>query len=588
MNRAQFTRIKRGHSGGTVSGGGTPPPPPPPSVPPLGANIVATPAYGEMGIKVTACSAPSATNSDGLAIRYKKSADSSWLNATKLVWDSRFSWYLGSVLWLDPGTSYDFELTHDDGRQQTFTASTKTLPKDLPIGTTTNVASRQSLLTLTASDSGTGSGWHLYKGAADRSVIFDAQRTRQYCLKLTGAVKNVIFYGIRFTGALNHATLLGTSESSNSDDISDIIFINCGFDNWGSRAGTTPYGINLQSGCYSASTKLKNIDFFDCWFHDPHYSANTWLETNSHGNTHPEGPQAISFKGSKGGHNVLWSTVEMVQDTSMGFNDSMGETNNFSDGGFPYGDTTISHCWLTHLNDDSCELEGHMENVRFLKNFSDKFYQGMGLAPTYRGPVYVVGNVYGESRTARPPATDNPQSVLKSRRLSTKGVDYGGGRLFFIGNTAFTESGSNGVRRLINETSAGDNVSNVVLVNNIIQQTTNTPCVDISSGTGNEIHHNLFRYAPSISGTAARGTSFSNTNGQNPTYNATGTSTAPSPDRTARTIDLRLKSTSAGYNAATSIANLHEGADMGAHQSADSNLMKFGHINFPASWVPSW
>jgi hypothetical protein len=277
----------------------------------------------------------------------------------------------------------------------------------------------------------------------------------------------------------------------------------------------------------------------------------------------------------------------MVADTSMGFNDSMGETSNFSDGGFPFGNTTVAYCWLTHLNDDSCELEGHMENVRFLKNFSDKFYQGMGLAPTYRGPVYIIGNVYGESRTARPPDTDNPQSMLKIRRVSSSGVDYGGGRVFVIGNTAFTESGSNGVRRMFGEQDSTDHVSNYVIVNNIVQQTINTPCISITYGRNNEIHHNLFRYAASISGTAARGTSFSNTSG-NPTYNANSSTTAPSPNRTNRTIDLRLKSSSGGYGAAASIPNLHEGPDMGAHQHTDSNLMKFGHTNFPASWVPSW
>lgn len=594
LTRIQMKRLlKYGTTGAiTPPPPPAPPPPPPPGPPPppppantLNAVITPTPAYCEMGIKIEGVSGPSAANSIGIAIRYKRTVDSVWLNASKLPWDGRYSWYLGSIFWLNVETDYNFEVTHDDGRVQYFTASTKTLPKNLPIGSTVNVTSDTA--TLNVSTGGTATGWKLYKGSGPATCVLDAQRARNYCAKLSGTVDYVVFDGIRFTGALHMGVCLGTSESSNSDHLTNIVFINCEFDDWGSRAGTTPYGVNLQSGIYSASNKLQNVDCFACYFHDPHFSSNSWLEPNNSGTNHPEGPQAVTFKAGVGGHNFMFCTIEMTLDLSFGLNDSMGETANFTDAGFPGRDTTYYGCWFSRMYDDGVENEGRSENCRILRCYFEFFYQGNGIAPTKRGPTYILQNAYGESRTARPPDVDSPQSMLKIRRMSSSGVDQGGGYVIVAGNTCFKESGSNGIRRMFGEQDAADNVSNFIVVNNICQQTMNTPCISIVYGTNNEIHHNLSTYAMSLAGTPARGTAFTNTVGE-PIYVTSNSSIAPTPDRVNRTADLRLKLGSPGYNAAILLPNIHEGPDFGCAQHTDAGVLAYGHGNMPTAWQPSW
>jgi hypothetical protein len=247
-----------------------------------------------------------------------------------------------------------------------------------------------SAAVLTVIKGGTADGYLLYEGPPAKASL-DAQRMHDHCLTIdarSNEVRHVIFRNIRFTGALKDCVLLGSAAARNSERITDIIFDNCEFTNWGSP-GThgCPFAGNLQSGIYSAASALENVTVQRCHFHNPAFGANSWYADEGQactGTQHPEGTQCITFKGSRGGHVLRFNTFEAAPFTR--FNDGAGETDNFSDAGFPGANSDIHGNVIRYVNDDGLEIEGRSQNIRVWNNLFDSCFGGIGLAPVFRGP----------------------------------------------------------------------------------------------------------------------------------------------------------------------------------------------------------
>lgn len=560
--------------------------PPPTTTPPvptstLAAKATTTPTYETLGFSIVASGTTSIapTSSGGMKLSYRVSGSKDWKTGIDLWWDARFNEYKGAALLLIPGTIYEFMATHDNGQVLYWSASTRIDVSHLPIAKTIPVVSQKSLLTV--SSGGSETGYVVYKGQGGGQTILDAERTRQFCMQVTQGT-HIIFSGIRFTGALHSCVLLGTSTNSNAAAVGDIIFDGCEYDNWAAPGSTgCKFSGNLQAGIYSASTALKNVTVQASFFHDPAYGANSWKETSCVGGSHPEGSQALVFKGSKGGHVVRWNTVRNAN-AALGFNDSMGETANFGDAGFPYGHCDIYHNWLANMWDDALELEGRMENVRVWGNFVDQTYIGIGLAAVYRGPVYVFDNVWRHSRTGPSTAWSYGQDVVKSRRMSgTK--DYGGGKHYFFNNTTLKGVGNNylskpnvAYRSFIKEFSQAEHVSNFVTRNNVIGQDTSDPGITVNYGSGNDFDFDLMTHAAKL-------------NHPGETHGKVGNAiyvAGYGMDDKTMLGNFRQTSASPGYGCAEPVPFLHDGIakpDMGAHQSSDPKPFAVGHLNMPAS-----
>jgi hypothetical protein len=394
----------------------------------LNATIATAATYECMSIKVSGAPAP--TRTDGARLSYRKSGAAAWRDALDLWYDPRFREYRGSVVLLDPGTRYDFRIETDDGLFQDFAAATRVDVQSLPIAEIVELpAMHNSPLSITSG--GTAGGYILIRGAPGVTPVVDGQHLVDDLVQVQNA-SYIIFHGIRFTRANRNCVLLG-APGANSQRITDIVFDDCEFDGWGSPGGPgCSFAANLQSGIYSHSTNVERITVQRCNIHDPAYGANSWFEAACSGTNHPEGTQGITLRGSQGGHVIRYNTLD---GGSAGFNDSMGEPNNFSDAGFPCRDSDIYGNAIGNVWDDGIESEGRDENVRIFHNFFDNVFHAVGIAPVHRGPIYVWGNVGGRSRSGRTANKAYGQAFLKfRRRQGSSGEDWGGGRVYVLDN----------------------------------------------------------------------------------------------------------------------------------------------------------
>jgi hypothetical protein len=568
-------------------------------------NVTTVSTYSSIGIEINAGSGaglanpPTTSNTNGrwggCRLQYRVSGVGSYKDAIDLPYDqggtrggvSLPAQYRGSLLLCNAGTTYDLKVTHDDGTSYTFTASTRTDVANLPVAQTITLpALTQSIYN--ANTGGTAGGYVLYTGAPGVTPVIDAGHIRNYCMRVgsTGsAVEYVIFRNIKFTGAVLHCVLLGSTDSSNSQTLTNIIFDNCEFTDWGSPPPAfpnSPYCDNLLSAIFCLSSNLQNVTVQRCHIHDPAMGSNTWYVDEGDnpavsGTTtqHPEGPQAFSLRDSKGGHVIRYNTIEAS--VSNHFNDSMGDTSNFSDGGYPCQNTDIHHNIIRYTWDDGIEIEGRDKNIRIWNNIFDEVYHGIGLAPVLRGPVYIWGNVgrISKSGTKR----DRGQNFLKWRRTqSSGGTDYSGGHVFFFNNTTLprVSSTSQGFKQLYAEEEALDSIRNWHVWNNVINNDGTAVAFEDPNGTNNEIRNNLFKFGWTTSSEPSALVSGNIDN--RPTY-ATNTWNATTG------VGVFLQTSGAGYQAGIAVPNVFDGVtnpDCGAMQHTQSE-MRFGHLNMPAT-----
>lgn len=292
--------------------------------------------------------------------------------------------YRGSIVDLLPGTRYDVRLTrggHPDHHLQVTTWS-----ETFPIKERRLLPGGRSTEPLRLAEGGSRSeGYLLYESPPGNPTVIDVGELHEAAIRIEASF--VILRGVTVRGARRHGITLG--------DVADVIIERCDVSGWGRNKPGSAWGENLDSAIYSESPTLTRIVIQRCRLHHPRSDANSWAE-----NGHPEGPQAITFRGSRG-HLVIRYN-EIFSDEDHGFNDAMGEVENFGYGGFPNRDADIycnriSHCW-----DDGIEAEGANLNVRIWGNQIERVFVALGLATTSLGPQYVFRNVAGFSRKDPP------------------------------------------------------------------------------------------------------------------------------------------------------------------------------------------
>jgi hypothetical protein len=541
-------RASTGQVSITISNAAPPPPPPPPP-----SSASAVPTFESLGLY---WKPPSNPGSAGCSVQYRRTGEATWRDGLALWYDARNAECRGSLVHLNPGTSYDVRLSLADGASTQLTAST--WAENFPVARTVVVPSGTTTLQIT--QGGTASGYVLYTAAPEGTVL-DAGNAAAY--NVTISAPYVIVRGLTLRGAQQDAIRLLAGARDVVIEANDI-------SGWG-RQRDGALGVDLDSGvravCSDAS--LQRVVIQRNRIHHPRYGANSWSSG------HPQGPQGITFNNCAGNHVIRYN--EITSEEGRYFNDGMGGSANFSTAGFPNADSDIYGNIVTHAWDDAIEAEGGNRNVRIWGNYMDRTAVGVASTLTATGPVYLFRNVQNRSRHFSHVPPDSDQRNVFSKSGSTS---LGGGRRYVLHNTLLqaTEPGSIyglGAGHAIGGTGSTQPVTNTVSRNNIFQIWKSSDTEFYQLGSGNDFGYDL--YNGSLNGATE-------TNGIPglPIYAAGNGWTSEAGGLYALATD------SPGYDAGQRIANFNDafaGAapDVGAHEAgAPAMRLGTGTVSAPA------
>lgn len=360
-------------------------------------------------------------------VKYRIAGSSTWKAAMPLWFDERNHEYRGSIVHLDPGTTYEIKLgLKETGKAATFTAST--WKENFPIAKTIYLP-EESKSTLVIDQSGTSNGYILYTHAEGNSSMIDVDNHEDTCIEVKPNVSHVIIRGLILKGARKHGVNL-------NQGVHDIVIEACDISGWGTNE-EDGWGINYHSAVYAGSNSaVERIIVQRNKLHHPRSNANSWAEYRVARDTyHPRGPQAVAFFNSKGNHVIRYN--EIYSDEAHYFNDALGYGSNFSFQGFPNCDSDIYGNFISHCWDDGIESEGANRNVRIWGNHIDKTFVKIAIACTSVGPLYIWRNIANTSRKSAVPNSDlyGRGRFIKAGGKIKNGVWYGSGRTYVFHNT---------------------------------------------------------------------------------------------------------------------------------------------------------
>jgi len=122
-----------------------------------------------------------------VAVRYRRQGAGDWREGLPMRYnpipdtDEDLADYRGSIVHLEPGTTYEIELTLAGTRQSTRLTAT-TWSEEFPVGETVRVADRDTPLAIT--ESGTPEAWRLYDG---RGATIDVHHKHDTCITIDAA-----------------------------------------------------------------------------------------------------------------------------------------------------------------------------------------------------------------------------------------------------------------------------------------------------------------------------------------------------------------------------------------------------------------
>ena len=361
-------------------------------------------------------------------VRYRTvdvTENAAWVSSFPLWFDPRNGEFRGSVVQLDPGTRYQFELKLVN-KDSSSTSPTQhfqvaTWPQTFPVAKTVSLPKSSNTM-LKIRDSGTQNGYVLYCPKRGARSTIDVRGNEDACIRVAGSY--VILSGVNLRNAAIHAIYL-------DEGVHDVIIEDCDISGWG-RIEKDGWGRNHDGAVFSRSRTTRRIVVQGNYFHHPRSDANSWAEPRplrgDPRNRHPAGPQVVYLAQSQGNHVFRFNTVTSDEDHQ--FNDIFGAAENYSRVGFPNCDSDIYSNYLSHCWDDAIESEGANRNVRIWQNYITNSYIGIATATTSEGPLYVWRNVMGVSRKS-------PGKVSRENRGAfMKHSDrMGGGRIDVFHNT---------------------------------------------------------------------------------------------------------------------------------------------------------
>jgi len=455
--------------------------------------------------------------------------------------------YRGSIVHLQPATTYEVELTLA-GTSTSTRLTARTWSESFPEGEVVRVPGGDQPLVIT--EGGRPDAWRVYDGTG---VTIDVQHRQNSCITVNASY--VILRGFVLKGAGASDNLIKQSIGAiNVLSGHDIVIEGCDISDWGRLNPKTGFGFNCDSAVYCRTREVARIVVQRCRLHHPSQDTNNWYEPKP--STHPAGPQAISFFDTEGNHVIRYN--ECVSDLEHMFNDAIGGGANGSYRGAPGADSDIYNNLVTHSWDDGLEVEGSGRNVRVWDNYVSGAANMIANAATSIGPLYVWGNVVGRCQV-----TPEQPGYGFMKMGNAGGVKWQTGHEYIFHNTVFAEdgwlpTGGLGGNRIVTHTISRNNILHV-------RADTGSSVSSSTENIDNDFDYDLF-------------------NGQVPEkHEAHGVRGVPAYvagagfDGKSKTGRFQLAPGSAGCEAALPLPNFTgpftgKAPDMGAHQRGEAPL----------------
>jgi hypothetical protein len=487
---------------------------------------------------------------------YRKQGDSAFKQGLDMWFDPANSECRGSLVLLEPGTTYEVQIGLA-GQSPSAGIAVTTWSEQYPVAQVITLPAGVVTQPLAITQGGTASGYIVYQ-ADPAGTTIDVQNA--YRNNVTVAAPYVIVRGLTLKGAqVDAIDLLNGAH--------DVVIEGNDISGWGRFANTNSgqgwdIGVDYDAGvrCERVPT-LERVVVQRNKIHDPRYGAQSWDWG------HPRGPQGMSFNFC-GGNNVIRYNEVTSADYKHFYNDGIGGSDNYTREGFPNYDSDIYGNLVQGVMDDGIEAEGGNRNVRIWGNYIDQAGTGIATTVASVGPVYLFRNVYNRSRMRYllPYDQDDRGPFFKSGSDSS----VGNGRRYVFHNTSLQPSDSSasfGLGAGSGLQGTGSNpLTSTVSRNNIFNiWKSGWDSIGQYGGYGNDANYDLYN------GTVDAGTG----------AEANGVRTAPtfaSGNGVAMSGQYQLAPGSAGFGKGVSIPNFNDDVaapDMGAHQSGKP-AMKFG------------
>jgi len=495
-------------------------------------------------------------------VRYRSVGSTDWKDALPLWYDDRgvggySPGYRGSIVNLDPGTMYEIKLRLlRTGTEEDILA--ETWSEDFPIAQTVYLPAGTTDQPFEITESGSPDGYMLYTHPEGESLTIDVHNQEDSCIYVNASY--IIIRGLTLREASVHGIRI-------LNNVHDVVIEECDISGWG-RLEEGEWGHELDAAVYSNSPNIERIIVQRNKLHHPRADTNSWKEparTIPRNTNHPLGPEAIVFTpGNERAGNYVIRYNEIYSDDDHYFQDSMGDTHNYSYHGFPIRDTDIYGNYVANCWDDGIQAEGANCNVRIWGNYITRTAEKIATQSVSVGPLYIWRNVFSISRVG-------PNDNYGWRAFKSGDVEgWGGGKTYIFHNTTLQppppDHGS------FDGLSAHDAMlTNTCTRNNIFH----VPSGGDSIHSGGSSSTNDFDY-DLYNGWLKVGTDQE----PNGVYGVPTYIPSSGYDSIAKTGIFELSSTSLGYDAGEVIANFNDnytGAapDIGAHE-AGSPPMEFG------------
>lgn len=436
------------------------------------------------------------------SMQYKKAGSSVWKTGHSLFRCPQKREYRGSIVHLQPNTSYDVRVTcqDPDGGEVVKNCVQKTWNEVFPEGKVTTITNMNSTLQIT--ESGSAGAYRVFEGPKGGMGLVDAQSKHSNCIYI--AANYVIIRRLKITQSATNAIVIAAN-------CHDVVIEDCEIYNWGQTGpvGTLRYGKN--TGIYvKAATERVIIQRND--IHHPKGNTNSWAQyCESRKSYHPAGPQAISFMQTNGNHVIRYN--RMRSGAGHYYNDVLGGGSNSGSGNLRR-DSDVYGNEVSHAFDDGLEVEGSNINIRIWGNLIHHVNMGVATSSTLQvggknwvcsnaygsilGPTYVWRNVFYELWNIDPqfaPSWEVDPKPGRATKIGSRGAYY------FYHNTLL-RVGSNRIYVGVQVQAVGENIT---VLNNILDATLpfhsnfrssakgSSTCPIVGPPVGNWADYNLFR-----------------------------------------------------------------------------------------------
>ena len=544
-------------TGGTATGGTS-------SLPSTGTRAVTT--FHSIGLYWTPGTVPSGA---ACKVQYRKVGDASFKPALDMWYDARNSECRGSIVQVQPNTSYEVQFALP-GQSWSRGLVATTWNEQFPIAQTVTLPAGTQTQPLIITQGGSASGYVLYQAASTGTTI-DVQNAYDNNVEIRAPY--VIVRGLTLKGGrINGIELKPGSH--------DVVIENNDISGWG-RFGSTlaspgwDIGVDMDAGIRARCTdfSLERVVVQRNKIHDPRYGSQSWDWG------HPRGPQGITFSYC-GGNNVFRYNEITSSNYQHYYNDGIGGEDNFTTTGFPNYDTDIYGNVIQGVMDDGIEAEGGDRNVRIWGNYLDQTGTGIASSVNAVGPLYIFRNVYNHSRfrylTASGPDGDSDRGPFF--KSGSQDSTVGDGRRYVFHNTALQDmpagaTAGRGAGGGLQGNGCTQYLSNTISRNNIFEvwKSSWESINQTSCGHDNDVNYDVYNgplIAPSGSESSGIKTSSPNSviykAGNGPASGAGGM--------------YQLDPSSPGFGKGVAIPNFNDGfsaPDIGAAQSGQP-AMKFG------------